>query len=87
MKTRPDELCDAFDQGIKGQADIDVAAVVDAIVLDIIDSAALAARHQAEEAAGVTGFSRQSIRNAGAAAARAVRLTTTDYYGNHYGEL
>lgn len=87
MSTTPDELCEAFEQGIKGQADIDVAEVVDAIIMDIIDSAALAAKRQAEEAAGAAGFSRLSIENAGDDAARAVRLTTEDYYGNAYGEL
>lgn len=87
MKSRPDELCEAFEQGIKGQADIDVAAVVDAIILDVIDSAALAARNHAEEAAGAAGHSRASIEKAGDAADATVRTTTEDYYGNHYGEL
>jgi len=83
MRTRPDELCDAFEQGIKGQADIDVGAVVDAIVLDIIDSAGLAM-----EEAITWHFQREPNLAAVAANLRSsVEKVVTDYYGNHYGDL
>jgi len=83
MRTRPDELCEAFEQGIKGQADIDVVAVVDAIVLDIIDSAGLAM-----EEAITWHFQREPNLAAVAAHLRAAaQKVVTDYYANHYGEM